>query len=171
MFTVCVLDGSSASHPYATTVTSAHNTVDAFVTASGKPPTSHNTKPAFKDLRSAVESLIVKRVELVSACDACCQKVKRSYKVFPSARASQAIAKCRKSHGDVRKGKKGQNLKRWQKEKWVDKATGKPCGHKGGPEYCRPSRKVSKDTPKMTSGEKLKKRIAQKRAGGRADPV
>ena len=38
--------------------------------------------------------------------DACYRKVKASYKVFPSARASQAIAKCRKKSGKVRKTKK-----------------------------------------------------------------
>jgi len=45
--------------------------------------------------------------------DACYKKVKRSYKKFPSARASQAIAKCRKGKGKVRKTKKGAALKRW----------------------------------------------------------
>ena len=54
--------------------------------------------------------------------------------MFPSARASQAIAKCGKAHGDVRRTTKGRNLKRWQKEKWEDKITGEDCGHKGGPE-------------------------------------
>ena len=49
--------------------------------------------------------------------DACYKKVKASYKVFPSARASQAIAKCRKSKGKVTKSSKGTSLKRWEKEK------------------------------------------------------
>ena len=35
------------------------------------------------------------------------------------------VAKCRKAHGQVRKSKKGTSLKRWQKEKWKDKITGK----------------------------------------------
>ena len=37
--------------------------------------------------------------------DACYTKVKAQYAVFPSARASQAIAKCRKGSGTVRKTK------------------------------------------------------------------
>lgn len=82
--------------------------------------------------------------------DACYRKVKAQYSTFPSARASQAIAKCRKSHGIVRKGKAGSNLKRWGREKWVNTRTGRPCGNardKG--EYCRPSKRVSSKTPKM----------------------
>lgn len=35
--------------------------------------------------------------------DACYQKVKRSYKVFPSAYASGAIAKCRKRKAGKKK--------------------------------------------------------------------
>jgi len=35
--------------------------------------------------------------------DACYKKVKAQYAVFPSARASQAIAKCRKGSGAVKK--------------------------------------------------------------------
>jgi hypothetical protein len=58
--------------------------------------------------------------------DACYRKVKAKYKVFPSARASQAIAKCRKASGTVKKSKSGTELKRWEKEKWVDTRTGKP---------------------------------------------
>ena len=54
------------------------------------------------------------------ADDACTRKIKRQYKVWPSARASQAVAKCRKSKGNVRKGKAGKSLRRWAKEKWVE---------------------------------------------------
>ena len=50
------------------------------------------------------------------AKDACYRKIKRKYKVFPSARASQAIAKCRKSSGSARKSKAGASLPRWDKE-------------------------------------------------------
>ncbi len=39
--------------------------------------------------------------------DACYYKVKRQFKIWPSARASQALAKCRKSSGHVRKSEKG----------------------------------------------------------------
>ena len=76
------------------------------------------------------------------ADDACTKEVKARYKVWPSARASRAVAKCRKRKGEVRKTEKGTSLRRWAKEKWVDKATGKPCGHSGDAksQYCRPSR-------------------------------
>lgn len=83
--------------------------------------------------------------------DSCYNKVKSQYKVFPSARASQAIAKCRKESGSVRKGEAGTSLKRWEKEKWVDTRTGKPCGAGGSNEYCRPSKRVSSKTPKTKS--------------------
>ncbi len=48
--------------------------------------------------------------------DACYKKVKASYDVFPSARASQAIAKCRKSSGTVRKTEAGSSLKGGRKK-------------------------------------------------------
>ena len=83
--------------------------------------------------------------------DSCYKKVKASYDVFPSARASQAIAKCRKESGNVRKTEAGSNLKRWEKENWKDQRTGKPCGSGGDNEYCRPTKRVSSDTPKTAS--------------------
>lgn len=111
------------------------------------------------------------------AKDACYRKVKASYKVFPSARASQAIAKCRKKKGNVRKTKKGSDLKRWEKEKWKDTRTGKPCGAGGKNEYCRPTKRVSKSTPK-TKGEMSKSQLRAKKAekskvgmGRRVKPV
>ena len=42
--------------------------------------------------------------------DSCYHSVKSRYAVFPSARASQAIAKCRKGKGQVRKTEKGAEL-------------------------------------------------------------
>ena len=95
--------------------------------------------------------------------DACYKKVKASYDVFPSARASQAIAKCRKSKGTVSKTAKGADLKRWEKEKWVDTRTGRACGAGGKNEYCRPSKRVSDKTPK-TKGEMSKSELAKKKA-------
>ena len=73
----------------------------------------------------------------------------------------------------VRKTKKGAALKRWFKEDWVDVRTGKPCGRKKGEKrgtpYCRPSKRVSKKTPKtakeLTSSEK-RSRISQKKRLG-----
>jgi len=95
--------------------------------------------------------------------DACYKKVKAQYDVFPSARASQAIAKCRKESGSVRKSEKGTSLKRWQNEKWVDTKSGKPCGAGGKNEYCRPTKRVSAQTPK-TKAEISPSKLAAKKA-------
>ena len=109
---------------------------------------------------------------VVMADDYCTKKVKRTYKVWPSARASQAVAKCRKKRGDVRKGEKGKSLRRWAKEKWVDKKTGKPCGHSGDnrSQYCRPSKVVSKKKTPTTrpSKKQTQEALFRKRAGRRA---
>jgi hypothetical protein len=95
--------------------------------------------------------------------DACYTKVKAQYDVFPSARASQAIAKCRKASGNVKKTKAGSDLKRWGKEKWVDTKTGKACGAGGSNEYCRPSKRVSSKTP-VTKSEMSSSKLAEKKA-------
>ena len=95
--------------------------------------------------------------------DSCYKKVKAQYKVFPSARASQAIAKCRKESGSVRKGEAGTSLKRWQNEKWVDTRTGKACGAGGSNEYCRPTKRVSSKTP-VTKGEMSASMLSKKKA-------
>lgn len=75
-----------------------------------------------------------------------------------------------------------EDLRRWFKEKWVDvskKVNGKhpPCGRKDadGKSYpkCRPSKKVSKETPKIASSydKKEKKAMtAQKRRAEKKDP-
>ena len=95
--------------------------------------------------------------------DACYKKVKAQYDVFPSARASQAIAKCRKASGNVKKSEEGTSLKRWEKEKWVDTRTGKACGAGGKNEYCRPSKRVSLKTP-VTKSEISPSKLAAKKA-------
>lgn len=95
--------------------------------------------------------------------DACYKKVKAQYDVFPSARASQAIAKCRKASGNVKKGEEGTSLKRWEKEKWQDTRTGKACGAGGKNEYCRPTKRVSSATPK-TKSEISPSKLAAKKA-------
>ena len=104
--------------------------------------------------------------------DSCYKKVKASYKKFPSARASQAIAKCRKKKGTVKKTAKGKSLKRWQKEKWKDVKTGKACGAKSkGKQYCRPTKKVTRKTPKTAkqlSASQKRKALAAKKSGRRA---
>ena len=75
-----------------------------------------------------------------------------------------------------------EDLRRWFKEKWVDvsrKVNGKhpPCGRKdaNGKAYpkCRPSKKVSKETPKIASSydKKEKKAMtAQKRRAEKKEP-
>ena len=75
-----------------------------------------------------------------------------------------------------------EDLDRWFKEKWVDvskKVKGKhpPCGRKDadGKAYpkCRPSKKVSKETPKIASSydkEDKKKMTQQKRRAEKKDP-
>ena len=75
-----------------------------------------------------------------------------------------------------------EDLKRWFKEKWVDvskKVDGKhpPCGRKDadGKSYpkCRPSKKVSKETPKIASSYDKKEKKAmtsQKRRAEKKDP-
>ena len=73
----------------------------------------------------------------------------------------------------VRKTKKGLQLKRWFKEKWVDVRTGKPCGRRKGDKrgvpYCRPSKRRSSKTVKtaseMSASEKRAK-IREKKALG-----
>ena len=106
------------------------------------------------------------------ADDACTKEVKARYKVWPSARAWQAVAKCRKRKGQVRKGKKGASLRRWEREKWVDKKTGKPCGHSGDAksQYCRPTKVVSKKkTPNTRASKKdVQDALFAKRSGKRA---
>lgn len=86
------------------------------------------------------------------ANDTCTKKVKARVKVWPSARASQQVAKCRKERGQVRKTEKGNSLRRWDKEEWKNTKTGEKCGgSKKGKGYCRPTKKVSSKTPKTKS--------------------
>ena len=75
-----------------------------------------------------------------------------------------------------------EDLRRWFKEKWVDvskKVDGKhpPCGRKDadGKSYpkCRPSKKVSKDTPKVASSydkDEKKAMTQQKRRAEKEEP-
>jgi hypothetical protein len=95
--------------------------------------------------------------------DKCYELIKKTYKVFPSARASQSIAKCRKEKGIVIKSQKGKDLKRWESENWIDTLTGKPCGAGGKKEYCRPTKKISSKTPKTISEISKSKLIEKKK--------
>tara|TARA_R110002020_G_C16257939_1_gene770272 strand:+ start:1529 stop:1804 length:276 start_codon:yes stop_codon:yes gene_type:complete len=63
-------------------------------------------------------------------------------------------------------------LGRWFDEDWVDVKTGKPCGRKKGEKRkgypaCRPTKKVSKKTPKTTGemSEKEEQSFARRKTG------
>ena len=95
--------------------------------------------------------------------DACYHKVKARYRVFPSAYASGAIAKCRKV-GAANYGTGGKKKKAKKKADGgvITMANG---GSVSKGKVKRPSKRVSSKTPKtgseMTKSEK-RKRIAQK---------
>ena len=84
-------------------------------------------------------------------------------------RNAENVEQGRRSDMGVRKGKAGANLKRWFKEKWTDQ-NGRPCGSKKtkGVKKCRPSKKISKKTPKTWKqvGKKKKALVAEKRRVG-----
>jgi hypothetical protein len=98
-------------------------------------------------------------------------------KIIVSKEDKEYINECLKS-GEVLK----EDLTRWFKEKWVDvskKVNGKhpPCGRKDadGKSYpkCRPSKKVSKETPKVASSYDKKEKKAmtsQKRRAEKKHP-
>ena len=101
--------------------------------------------------------------------------VKRRVKRWPSAYASgQLVRMYKKKGGKYHCSKFGQfsfgSLDRWFKEKWIDVCTGKPCGRKKVGDkrkypYCRPSRRVSSQTPrtsKQLSKAEIKRRCALK---------
>lgn len=103
--------------------------------------------------------------------DQCYRSVTAKYGKW-SARAAQAVSKCRKKHGHVRKSAAGASLRRWAAERWVDKRTNKPCGAAGSAaEYCRPTRRISKATPAMPRGNALKAAIRTKVRTNRAKPI
>jgi len=118
---------------------------------------------------------------------------KSKFKVYPSAYANGWAAKWYKSKGGGWKKKVksestetneilDEDLRKWFKEKWVDvskKVNGKhpPCGRKDaeGKAYpkCRPSNKVSKDTPRLASSydkNEKKEMTQQKRRAEKEDP-
>ncbi len=84
---------------------------------------------------------------------------------------SGAKGSCRKSSPmKVRKTEKGLALKRWFREEWKDEK-GNVCGSdkNKNTKVCRPSKRVSKDSPKswgeMSKGEKSKVVRAKKKVG------
>ena len=66
-------------------------------------------------------------------------------------------------------------LRRWFKEEWKDVKTGKPCGRSKGEDraypYCRPSNKISSETPATTRHKDAKSRASQKTGPGRVKPI
>jgi len=115
---------------------------------------------------------------------------KSKFDVYPSAYANGWAAKWYKSKGGGWKKKSknesteevSEDLRRWFKEKWVDvskKENGKhpPCGRKeaDGKSYpkCRPTKKISNDTPKIASSydkDEKKAMTQQKRRAEKEDP-
>jgi len=85
------------------------------------------------------------------------QKVKTRSKVWPSAYASGQLVREYKSKGGKYKCKFG-SLDRWFKEKWVNvckrdihgnyRKCGRSKSSRKGYPYCRPSKRVNKNTPK-----------------------
>jgi hypothetical protein len=69
----------------------------------------------------------------------------------------------------VRKTKAGANLKRWFKEKWKDEK-GNPCGSSKNKrtKKCRPTKRVSKETPVTWKGVGKRKAsvVAEKKRVG-----
>ena len=108
------------------------------------------------------KEFLAESADLYEEKDSCYRKIMASYGKW-SARAAQATAKCRKDKGNVKKSQAGANLKRWEAENWKDTKTGKDCGAGGKNEYCRPSKRVSKKTPK-TSSEMSSKELKSKKA-------
>jgi hypothetical protein len=100
--------------------------------------------------------------------DACYRKIMARYGKW-SALAGLATAKCRREKGIVRKTKAGLDAKRWKEEGWEDTKTGKPCGSGGKNEYCRPTKRVSRKTPKtkdeMSASELKRKKAEKSRVG------
>jgi hypothetical protein len=120
------------------------------------------------------------------------EEAKKKYKVWPSAYASGWLTKEYKQRGgrfssfteqksktsrSSRKSTKSTQsppLSRWYKEKWIDVCylpKKIPCGRSTADKntpypYCRPSKKISKDTPKLAQQLKpseLKKLCQKKR--------
>lgn len=98
-----------------------------------------------------------KRVPTDAALYAACKRdAKRRFRSWPSARASQwLVAEYGRRGGRYRGGSSSSNLSRWQREAWKNLcAPGLPaCGSGGRTQVCRPSKKVSRATPKPLAHE------------------
>lgn len=115
-------------------------------------------------------------------------KAKRIFKVWPSAYASGWLVKEYKRQGGTYSGKKSSDtgIARWFKEKWINvcKLPRKvACGRPQSPirsqtlsawkkryPYCRPSKRVTRSTPK-TARELTKAEIARRCKRKRRSPM
>lgn len=108
---------------------------------------------------------------------------KKKFKVWPSAYASGWVVKEYKKRGGTYTGKKKltSGLSRWFAEKWVNVCTSprRSCGRPGKLSlsswkkkypYCRPSRRVSAETPK-TASELSKSELAKRCKKKRRSPL
>jgi len=108
-------------------------------------------------------------------------EAKKKFQVWPSAYASGWLSKEYKKRGGTFQGKSDSTLRRWFAEKWIDVCYWPkkvPCGRTQPTgdrfsddqenqkyPYCRPSKKISKQTPKLAQDMKpatLKKLCQQK---------
>lgn len=106
-------------------------------------------------------------------------EAKKKYKVWPSAYASGWLAKEYKKRGgkysslSKSRSKSKSRLRRWYEEKWIDVCyypNRIPCGRNTDEEgpypYCRPSKKISSQTPKLVQDLKkseIRKLCSRKR--------
>lgn len=100
------------------------------------------------------------------------QEAKKKFTAWPSAYASAWLVQEYKRRGGTYKGKKRASLKRWFQEDWIDVCQlpkRVPCGRKtatGLYPYCRPTKKISKKTPKLAqdlTAREIRSRCRQKR--------
>ena len=96
--------------------------------------------------------------------DYCYRKVKKQYRVFPSAYASGAIVQCRRRLGknprfslEKKYGLHGWFMRGGGKG-WIDCKTGKPCGRKKGEKRkypaCRPTMKMCNSAMRKKRGRR-----------------
>jgi hypothetical protein len=105
-------------------------------------------------------------------------EAKKKFRKWPSAYASGWVVKEYKRRGGKYVGKRStkSGLSRWFLEKWVNICTSpvKPCGRptsklsdwKKNYPYCRPSKRVTKSTPKTVSEldqKEVRRRCSKKR--------
>lgn len=136
------------------------------------PDQSHKHFKTLSDAKKAVRNMRKRQIQK-NPRDYCYRKVKKQYKVFPSAYASGAIVQCRRRLGrnkfslEKKYGLHGWFMRGGGKG-WVDCKTGKPCGRKKGEKRkypaCRP-------TMRMCSSAMRKKRGRKRISWVRKNPV